>query len=327
MTTNVSNLDPPSLLPDETTSSSGTWSRLARSPRFLFGVVVLGVFIVIAIVGPYVAPYDPSALGVAGLQGPSLSHWLGTTQTGQDVFSQLLISARVSLIIGFLAGSIATAFSILVGVSAGYLGGLADDVLSLFSNMFLVIPALPLLIVVTGYLKGSGAVTIAIVIAATGWAWGARILRAQTLSIRNRDYVQSARLVGERRLRIILFEVLPNELAIVASSFLFTVLFAILTQVSLAFLGLVNVNQWSWGVMLYWAQNNEALNLGAWWWFAPPGLCVALVGTALVMLNFGIDEFIDPRLRAAGISRKYARTVGRRTARPARADVRGGAAS
>ena len=143
------------------------------------------------------------------------------------------------------------------------------------------------------------------VISVTGWAWGARVLRAQTLSIRRRDYVEAARIAGERGWRIVCFEILPNEAAIVASSFLFTVLFAILTQVALDFLGLVNVSgAWSWGLMLYWAQSDQALGVGAWWWFVPPGLCIALVGTGLALANFGLDELINPRLRNAGLSRR-----------------------
>ena len=251
------------------------------------------------------APYNPSADVGPTLAGPSLHHLLGTTQNDQDVFSQLLVGARVTLFIGFLAGAIATILSILVGVTAGYVGGWGDEGLSLFANLFLVIPALPLVIVLTSYLPHSGPTVIAVVISLTGWAWGAKLLRVQTLSIRRRDYIEAARIAGERTWRIVCFEILPNEIAIVASSFLFTVLFAILTQVALDFLGLVNVSgAWTWGTMLYWAQSDGALNVGAWWWFVPPGLCVALVGSGLALANFGLDELINPRLRTAGLSRR-----------------------
>lgn len=279
-------------------------SRRRLSPKIVVGLAILGFFVLMAIVGPYVAPYNPSALGPHPLAGPSAAHLLGTTQTGQDVLSQLLVGARSSMLVGFVAGAIATALSIIVGISAGYLGGLAEEGLSMLSNIFLVIPALPLLIVLTGFLPRANALVIAVVISVTGWAWGARVLRAQTLALRRQDYVEAARSVGERAWRIILFEILPNEAAIVASSFLFTVLFAILTDAGLAFLGLGNITAWSWGSMLYWAENNEALTVGAFWWFVPPGLCIALLGTGLALANFGIDEFINPRLRAAGLSRR-----------------------
>jgi peptide/nickel transport system permease protein len=179
----------------------------------------------------------------------------------------------------------------------------------MLSNLFLVIPALPLLVVLTSFLPSASYLVVAVVISVTGWAWGARVLRAQTLSLRQLDYVQAARAAGERAWRIILFEILPNEVAIVASSFLFTVLFAILTDAGLIFLGLGDTSQWSWGLILYWAQNNEALTVGAWWWFVPPGLCIALVGVALALINFGLDELINPRLRAAGLSRADQRAM------------------
>ena len=277
----------------------GRASPLWHSKKIVLGLVIVGFFVVLAVVGPYLAPYDPSAIGPNVLQGPSSAHWLGTTESGQDVLSQVLVGARTSMVIGAVAAAVATVISVLVGISAGYLGGLSDDVLTAFANIILVIPALPLVIVLAGYLPNKGSLSVAIVISVTGWAWGARVLRAQTLSIRHRDYVEAARATGERTWRIILAEILPNNVAIIASGFLFTFIFAILTQASLAFLGLANISQWTWGTILYWAQNYAALNLGAWWWFVPPGLCVALLGMGLALTNFGIDEYINPRLRAA----------------------------
>jgi peptide/nickel transport system permease protein len=284
--------------------------RLPRSPKIISGLITLGFFVVLAIAGPWLAPYAPDANlsttnGVP--QPPSAAHWLGTTQVQQDVFSQLMVGGRSVLLVAFLAGSVATVLSVIVGVSAGYLGGLADDLLSMLANFFLVLPALPLLIVIFGFLPASGGsndLLIGLIIAITGWAWGARVLRAQTLSMRNRDYVESARLVGERPWRIIGFEILPNLLPIVASSFLFTVLYAVGTYTAMAFLGLVSPEHWSWGTMLFWAQSANAEISGYWWWWLPPGLAVAFLGTSLALLNFGIDEFINPRLRAAGLTPK-----------------------
>jgi peptide/nickel transport system permease protein len=290
---------------------AGGRHRAWRRPSFriIVGLSLLALFAVLAIIGPLVAPYDPSAIGPDVLRPPSAAHLLGTTQTGQDVLSQLLVGARSTLIVGFVAGAIATALSILVGVSAGYFSAAGGEALSMLSNIFLVIPALPLLVVLTSFLPSASYLVVAVVISVTGWAWGARVLRAQTLSLRQLDYVQAARAAGERAWRIILFEILPNEVAIVASSFLFTVLFAILTDAGLIFLGLGDTSQWSWGLILYWAQNNEALTVGAWWWFVPPGLCIALVGVSLALINFGLDELINPRLRAAGLSRADQRAM------------------
>jgi len=269
-----------------------------RDPKVLAGYLILGIFVILAIAGPFLAPYSPSAQSGPDLAAPSAAHWLGTTQTGQDVLSELLDGARVTLLVGFTAGAIATVLAVLVGVTAGFVGGLGDEFLSLLSNVFLVIPALPLVIVLAGYLKSTGALAVAVVISVTGWAFGARILRAQTLSLRERDFVVAARARGERLWRLVLFEILPNERAIIVSGFLLTSVFAVLTQASLAFLGVGSISSWSWGTMLYWAQNAEAFTIGAWWWYVPPGLCIGLFGMALGLLNFAIDEGLNPKLRA-----------------------------
>jgi peptide/nickel transport system permease protein len=305
------------LPPPVTAPIRGRRIRLPRSPKIIAGLAMLAAFLIVAIVGPIVAPYNPSASssttnGVP--QPPSGAHWLGTTQTQQDVFSQLLAGGRSTILVAFLAGIAATVLSVVVGVCAGYLHGRwADELLSMLANFFLVMPALPLLIVIFGFLSPSGAtndVLIGLIIAVTGWAWGARVLRAQTLSLRSRDYVDSARIIGERGWRVISHEILPNLLPIVASSFLFTVLYGVGTYTALAFLGLVNPEHWSWGSMLFEAQNADAEISGYWWWYIPPGLAVAFLGTSLALLNFGIDEFINPRLRAAGLTRRQSKKSG-----------------
>jgi peptide/nickel transport system permease protein len=301
--------------------------QLPRSPKLLIGLGILAAFILLAIIGPLIAPFDPSAnlsttLGVP--QAPSAAHWLGTTQTQQDVLSQLLVGGRSTIVVSFVAGAIATVLSVVIGVTSGYLGGLADDLFSMLANIFLVMPALPLLIVVFGFLPASGNTNdllIGLIIASTGWAWGARVLRAQTLSLRERDYVVSAQIIGERTWRIVGWEILPNLLPIVASSFLFTVLYGVGTYTALAFLGLVNTEHWSWGAIMFWAQSSSAEISGFWWWYVPAGLAVALLGTSLALLNFGIDEFINPRLRAAGLSRRRAKQAGQ--ARPPKRFVLG----
>ena len=216
------------------------------------------------------------------------------------------------MFVGFLAGILATFIAVVVGVTAGYLGGATDEGLSLLSNVFLVLPALPLIIIIAGPLDGAPSLVVAVVIAITAWAWGARVLRAQTLSHRRRDYVEAARANGESTPRIVLAEILPNLSAIIASSFVGTVTFAILTQVTLAFIGVTGLDQWSWGTVLFNAQSNQALIRGAWWWFVPAGLCIAAVGVALALVNFGIDEFVNPRLRSTG---KYAKALKKRGVR------------
>jgi peptide/nickel transport system permease protein len=285
------------------------WAWIGRSRWVTAGLVLFAVFVFLAIFGPMLAPYDPSAIGPLVLSPPSAQHLLGTTQTGQDVLSQLLVGAGPTLEIGFLAGVVATALSVLLGVSAGYFVGSGGEALSLLANVFLVLPGLPLLIVLTSYVPRASSWQIALVLALVSWAWGARVLRAQTLALRQQDFVQAAKAAGESNLRIIFWEILPNEIAIVATSFVYTAVGAISFYVALAFLGIGNINTWNWGTMLYYAESNQAITSGSWWWYGPPGVAVALILLALVMLNFGIDEFINPRLRAAGITRKELRAA------------------
>src|SRR3981081_1969921 len=308
--------------------------RLPRSPKVIAGLVIVAFFGVVAIIGGWLAPYSPNMTDQQNwvqhvlVEGtgpgtqfpanyyplplpPSAAHWLGTTVFAQDVLAQLLVSTQATMFVGLLAAAIATALSVIFGVTAGYLGGNADEGLSLVANVFLAIPGLPLLIVLADYVPsaGSSIILVAVIIAVTVWAYSARVLRAQTLSLRNRDFVEAARVSGEGSIRIILVEVLPNLVPIVAASFLFTTLYAIYAYVALSFLGLAG-NQWNWGLMLYWAQGQSAVISGWWWWWVPPGARIALLGTGLSLLNFGIDEFINPRLRVAGVARKAARQAG-----------------
>jgi peptide/nickel transport system permease protein len=252
--------------------------------------------VLLAIFGPFFLT-NPNQLGRADVAAPSLSHWLGTTEIGQDVFAQTVDSARATLEIGVGAGLIATIVSIVIGIGGGYAGGFIDEALSLLSNVVLVIPTLPLVIVILAYVKAGGLLPITVIIALTSWAAAARVLRAQTLSVRNREYVLAARASGERTWRIVLIEILPNELPIIVSNFIFGVIFAILTQAVLAFIGLGDPTLLTWGNMLSLAYNGEALSVGAWWWFVPPGLCIALLGMGFALINFSLDELLNPRLR------------------------------
>jgi peptide/nickel transport system permease protein len=301
------------------------WRRLPRKAKA--GCIVLAVIILVAIAGPYIAPDNPSVGSSVLLHGPSLSHLLGTTSTGQDVLSQILVGTRSTVVIALAAGTIATVIALIVGMAAGFLGGLWDELLSLVSNVFLVLPALPLLVVLLSYQSARGDLGTILVLSALGWPWGARIMRSQTLSLRNRDFVAAARETGERTWRILLSEILPSELNLAAASFVGAVLYALSASVALAFLGLTDTSQWSLGTILFWAQTENALNLGAWWWFISPGLLVAIIGVALVLVNSGLDELGNPRLRVQprqpGRGRRPARwlpsdptPVERRTARP-----------
>jgi len=268
------------------------------SPKLAIGAGIIVVIGLWGLLGPVLVG-DPDAIRDIGLTAPSGTHLLGTTQTGQDVLAQLAYATRGSLFIGLLVGVMATVLSALFGIVGSYVGGLVDEAFSLLSNLMLVIPGLPLVIVISAFVPASarGSWTIAVVLAITGWAGSARVLRAQTLSLRNRDYIQAARVAGEKRWRVIGVELLPNLLPLLASQFVFAVIGAILSETGLSFLGLGASNSATLGTMLNYAQNGFALQRGAWWWFVPPGLIIALFGCGLALVNFSIDEIINPRLR------------------------------
>jgi peptide/nickel transport system permease protein len=278
-----------------------------RSPKIAAGVSLLGLFVLIAIIGPMISPYDPSATSTLTLAPPSGAHLLGTTNNGQDVLSQVLTGTRESLEVGVVAAVIGEGLAIVIGITAGYLEGVAGEALAMLINVFLVVPVLPLEIVLAGYLNGAGWFPIALIIAGTAWPWSARLLRAQTRSIRRRDYVEAARIAGEPGWRIIGFEILPNVSALIITGMLFHLLLALVVQSSLGFLGIGNLTAWSWGTILYWADNAAAFLTGAWWWYVPPGICLALVGMSLALINLGLDEVINPRLRVAKLPRALRR--------------------
>lgn len=271
--------------------------NLLQNPKALLGGGVVLFFVLMALLAPVLAPGDPNAFVGAANLPPSGEHWLGTTGLGKDVFSQLVWGARPSLMVGFGTAVAATVVAVIVGMSAGYFRGWVDDLLSLLMNLFLVIPGLPLLIVLSGYLRpGTGTVILAL--AFTGWAFTARIFRAQTLSLREKDFVAASTVSGEGSAYIIFREVLPNMSSIIVGSLIGGVTYGISAATALSFLGLTDTSEVTWGTNLYWAQNNNALLLGAWWSFIPSGLCVALLAFGLALITYTMDEITNPRLRA-----------------------------
>jgi peptide/nickel transport system permease protein len=267
-------------------------NRLAR-----VGIVILGVLVLVAVFAPQLAPYSPTDSDFGRSVGPSAAHWLGSTGSGQDALSRLLYGARVSLVVAFAAGILSTVIAIAVGLFAGYLRGLAEETINFVVNLFLVVPALPLMIVIATYLPGRGVGVIVLVVVLTGWAWGARVLRAQTATLRGRDFVAAAEFSGERPHRIVFREILPNMTSLVAASFLGAATAAVLGEAGLEFLGLGNPNTISWGTMLFWAQNDNALLVGQWPQILAPGLAIALLAASLSLINFGVDALSNPRLR------------------------------
>ena len=280
-----------------------TWSSqfsfiagVMKQPKAIFGLSILLIFALMAIFAPLIAPGDPSRFVARQNQPPSVEHLLGTTGQGQDVFKQVVWGSRISLGIGFTVGLLTTLIGLVMGMVAGYLHGFIDGILNVFTNVFLIIPGLPLLITLASFLP-PGTVTVVLVLTFTGWAWGARVFRSQTLSLSEKDFVSASVVSGERTPYIVFVEILPNMLSLVVTSFFGATAYAIGADAGLAFLGFEDVNAVSWGTMLFWASNNSALLMGTWWTFVPPGLCIALVAFATTLLIYAMDDVTNPRLK------------------------------
>lgn len=277
--------------------SYGFLSGLLSNRKASVGAIILLVFCLTAIFAPWLAQHSPNDFVARPHQPPSREYWFGTDGYGQDVFARTVYGTRISLGTGLLVGIGVTIIGTIVGMTAGYFRGRVDDVLSVIMNVMLIVPTIPLLVVLAAFLK-PGFWTIVFVLTATGWAWGARVLRAQTMALREKDFVSSAQVVGERAPRIIFREIMPNMLSILMAGMFGAVIYAIGAQAGLEFLGLGNPSAISWGTNLYWAQNNGGLITGAWWTFVPSGTCIALVAFSFALINFAIDEVTNPRLRS-----------------------------
>lgn len=228
---------------------------------------------------------------------PSVAHPLGTNHAGNDLLSQVIWGTRISLTIGLSTGLFVTILSLTLALVSGYMGGIVDDVITFLTNVMLVIPGLPLMIVIAAYITMKGVMPIVLILGLTGWPWPTRLLRSQVLTLKSRDFVRVSRSLGERTTFVVFREILPNMISIAMAEFFAASMAAILGEATLEFIGLGNVTVVSWGTILFWAQANGALLAGSWWWFLPPGICIALVGTSFVLINFAIDEISNPRLR------------------------------
>ncbi|OKL53774.1 ABC transporter permease [Bowdeniella nasicola] len=266
--------------------------------KLALGLALTIAIVLFAIFGHYFTQ-DPRNYDNPTFAPPSSEHLLGTNNLGADLLAQLAEGATGSLLVGLTAGFIAVVLSLFFGIVAGYLGGYVDELLSLITNIMLVIPGLPLVIVIASYMQTRSMWIIALVLGITSWAGSAIVLRLQAKSLRNRDYVAAARVAGEKTHRIILVEILPNLLPLLAAMFLSAVVLAILSEAGLSYLGLGPSGAITWGTMLNQASQHNAFHIGAWWWFVPPGLLIALLGCGLSLINFAIDETINPKLRAA----------------------------
>jgi peptide/nickel transport system permease protein len=271
---------------------------LLRNPKSRAGLVVLGFMVIVALIAPLISVSDPTAFSlVDARQAPSWHHLFGTTDQGSDIFSQVVMGARRSLILGAASGALATLIAATLGILAAYSGGIVDDAINFLTNVFLVIPTIPLLVVASSYLTSRDMKSMILFLALTLWAFEARILRGQALSLRNRDFVLAAKVAGESTWRIVFGELVPNMISRIAAGFVLVFYISLLVDAGLEFLGLGDTTHVSWGMTLYWAQTNSAVLQGEWWPFLFPGIALVLTVLGLTLILAGIDEVSNPRLR------------------------------
>ena len=283
---------------------------LLRNPKSRTGLVIIAAIVIVALIAPLISVADPNAFSLLDAhQSPSWNHLFGTTDQGSDIFSQVVVGARRSLLLGAAAGALAIGIAAVLGITAAYMGGLVDEVVNFLTNVFLTIPPIPLLVVISAYLKSRGTWTMVVVLAAVLWAFEARILRAQALTLKNRDFIQAAKVAGESTPRIVFGELMPNMISRLAAGFVLIFYIALLTDAGLEFLGLGDASQTSWGATLYWAQTNSTVLQGEWWPFFFPGMALALTVFGLVLVLAGIDEVSNPRLRSQPVPRHRGRRL------------------
>ncbi|MFB9980665.1 ABC transporter permease [Mesorhizobium kowhaii] len=274
------------------------WQLLWRQKKAVAGLIIVTALCLMALFAPILAPTDPGERVGRSHQPPTVEHYFGTTKMGRDVYAQFVWGARPSLAVGFATGLFITALGTIIGLVAGYFGGRTDATLDLITNAVLVIPNIPLLILLASFAGTVGPVAIMLIIALTSWPWGARMTRSQTMALRNREFVTAARMVGEPAWRIIFVEILPNLVPLIGINIVGSIIYAIVAQTTLEYLGFGDPLNVTWGTMLYNAQNSSAIIVGAWWDISAPAAGIALVGLGLALLNFTFDEIANPQLRS-----------------------------
>jgi peptide/nickel transport system permease protein len=304
--------------PDRRSALRRVTKAVRTNRKATIGVVLMAIFILVALFPGLITHQSPSAISTHVFAHPSAAHWLGTDNLGRDIYAQVIDGTRNVLVLALAVGLLSTVVATLIGVAAAYLGGVWDSVLNFVTDVLLVIPIFPLLIIIAAYLPNAGNSVLILVLTFTGWSFTARQLRSQALSVRDRDFLLAARVRGERPIYIIVVEILPTMTSLLLASFLNNALYAVLAGSGLQFIGLGNSNNVSWGTTLYWAQQNNALGSGLYAWAIVPGACIALLGAALAFINYAFDEIGNPALRpltAAKVRKAEARTK-RRLAQP-----------
>ncbi len=280
------------------------WKNVQRFVRIFFsnkigtcGFVMLLFFVIVAFIGPLVYSYDITDVAVGGIMAPPGDGFLlGTDQLGRDLFGALIHGAKTSLIVGFFGAGISVTIGTLIGLTAGYVGGRTDDLLMRLTDGMMVLPGLPLIMVFAALL-GTSVFNIIIVIGLTGWTGTARLVRSQTLSMKERQFVERAKSIGASKAYIIRKHILPNVFPVIFANTILRTAGAILSEATLSFLGLGDPMAVSWGQILNGAFNNGAVSIGAWWYYVPPGVCIILLVLSFTFLGYSFDEILNPKLR------------------------------
>jgi len=277
------------------------WNIFSSDRAAVVGLAIFLAILFIAVFADLIAPYSPYERVGRPYERPSWKHLLGTNDIGQDIFSELIYGARASLFIGFLAAITGTAIGTLVGIVAGYYGGIVDEVLMRVVDIWLSIPSLLFAIFLAAVILRTGGIpmfySVIFAIALTSWPPVARLVRSATLSIKERPYIESAVALGASSSRIMMRHILPNVAPLVLVEVVVRTAIAMLTEATLSFLGLGDPTLKSWGTILHFAMVKNALILGLWWWFLPPGLMIALTVLSVVLIGRGLEAYFNPRLR------------------------------
>jgi peptide/nickel transport system permease protein len=284
----------------ETRSSVVRIARLVWADRLgRVGLLLLAATFVVAILGPIVLPFDPTLVGTSAktiLAPPSGGHWLGTDELGRDVLRETIQGAQVSLLVGLVATAISMLVGSFIGIAAGYTLGLADDILMRLTDFFLALPTLPLIIALAA-LFGQSTVILILVIGLTSWPSTARIVRSQVLSLRERQFITRVRSLGATDYRIVTSHILANVLPLIFANTVLVIAGSILSEATLAFLGLGDPVHVSWGTMLHFAFETGATGRGAWWYILPPGIGIVVVVLGFILSGHTLDRILNPRLR------------------------------
>ncbi len=272
------------------------WRLYRRSPLGKLGLGIVLSFVAVSAAAPWIAPFDPFSFVGDPFLKPSSTHILGTDQVGRDIFSRVIFGTRISLLVGLVASAMTIAMGSAVGLVSGYLGGRIDNLLMRITDLFIILPSLPLMLIMASIL-GKGVWNIIIVITVIGWTPTARMVRSQTLSLKERPFTEASRAIGSTDLHTIRRHIVPNVFPLVFANGMLAIVDAILSEAGLSFLGFGDPSAPSWGMVLYFANTAGATVNGFWWYIVPPGICIMLLVMGFAFVSYSTDQILNPRLR------------------------------